>query len=352
VPPSPKLVRCLFLLFIGAGPACGGAAAKGAGFGVRPVASINADEGIRQDVVSLETNPKVDRAQVRLTVLEQHARERLDRALLALSRAAGETGFTDLGVLVELSARQIERGSLGAGSESAADLANAEANLTRVLAIDEHSASAFTQLALLHLAKAKTRGRRELELAMGICLQAMREHPAYAPLRNTTGLVEFELRDGAGAIREFEAAVKLDGSYSEAQMNLAASLLSTRRFEAAERAYDRVLDVSNDYEALLGRALARRGQINDANFRAQVASVDSDLERCKELDPERPEAYYNQAILAERFQVTVAPTEKATSVLERARSLFDTVIAKAAERPEYAREIRLAKQRVRDLSSK
>jgi tetratricopeptide (TPR) repeat protein len=187
---------------------------------------------------------------------------------------------------------------------------------------------------------------------MGICLQAMREHPAYAPLRNTAGLVEFELRDGAGAIREFEAAVKLDASYSEAQMNLAASLLATRRFEAAERAYDRVLDVSNDYEALLGRALARRGQINDANFRAQVASVDSDLERCKELDPERPEAYYNQAILAERFQVAAATTDKATSVLERARSLFDTFIAKAAERPEYAREIRLAKQRVRDLSSK
>jgi hypothetical protein len=131
---------------------------------------------------------------------------------------------------------------------------------------------------------------------------------------------------------------------------LAASLL-TRRFEAAERAYDR----ARCFQRLRGppgRALARRGQINDANFRAQVASVDSDLERCKELDPDRPEAYYNQAILAERFQVTVAPTEKATSALERARSLFDTFIAKAAERPEYAREIRLAKQRVRDLSSK
>jgi tetratricopeptide (TPR) repeat protein len=269
-----------------------------------------------------------------------------------LSRDAGEAGFTDLDVLVELSARQIERGSLGTGRESARDLAEAEANLTRVLVIDEHSAPAFTQLALLHLAKAKTRGRPELELAMGTCLRAMREHPAYAPLRNTAGLVEFELHDRAGAIRDFEAAVKLDASYSEARMNLAGSLLSTRRFEAAERAYDQVLDVrSNDYEALLGRALARRGQINDANFRAQVASVESDLERCKELDPERPEAYFNQAILADRLQLAAAPTDK-TTVVERARSLFDTFIAKAAERPEYAREIRLAKQRVRYLSSK
>ena len=351
------------LLFVGAAPACGGAAAKGAGFGVRPAASesINADdaakspagdESIRQDAVSLEMNPKVDRAQVRLTALEQHAKERLDRAVAALSRDAGEAGFTDLGVLVELSARQIERGSLGTGGESARDLAEAEANLTRVLAIDEHSAPAFTQLALLHLAKAKTLGRPELELAMGTCLRAMREHPAYAPLRNTAGLVEFELHNRPGAIRDFEAAVKLDASYSEARMNLAGSLLSTRRFEAAERAYDQVLDVrSNDYEALLGRALARRGQINDANFRAQVASVESDLERCKELDPDRPEAYFNQAILADRLQLAAAPTDK-TTVVERARSLFDTFIAKAAERPEYAREIRLAKQRVRYLSSK
>ncbi len=127
----------------------------------------------------------------------------------------------------------------------------------------------------------------------------------------------------------------------------------TRNFEAAERAYSRLLDLRfDDYEAHLGRALARRGQINDANFRAQVASVESDLERCKELDPERPEAYYNDAILTERFKAVAAPTSKATSVLEQARSLFDTFIAKAGERPEYAREVRLAKQRVRDLGYK
>jgi len=145
----------------------------------------------------------------------------------------------------------------------------------------------------------------------------------------------------------------LDPAYSDAQTNLAASLLSARNFEAAERAYSRLIDLRfDDYEAHLGRALARRGQINDANFRAQVASVESDLERCKELDPERPEAYYNDAILTERFKAVAAPTGKATSVLEQARSLFDTFIAKAGERPEYAREVRLAKRRVRDLGYK
>jgi hypothetical protein len=54
------------------------------------------------------------------------------------------------------------------------DLADAEGNLVRVLAIDEHAPSAWNQLALVHLAKAKRLGRKELELAMGVCLQATR----------------------------------------------------------------------------------------------------------------------------------------------------------------------------------
>ena len=312
--------------------------------------------------LSLESNPKLDRSQVRLTALEQSGRARLDRRLALLTLRARESGFADLDVLVELAAGQIERGSLRDRADADRDLADAEGSLLRVLAIDEHSAPAWNQLALVHLAKAKKLGRKELELAMGVCLRATRENPTYAPLRNTMGLVEFEIHDGEAAVRDFEAAVGLDASYADAQTNLAGSLLAARKFEAAERAYDRALSLAaDDYEAHLGRALARGGQIRSpgdgakidsarAEFRARLASVESDLERCKELDPERPEAYYNDAILTERFKAVAAPTGEATSVLARARTLFDTFIAKAGGRPEYAREVQLAKQRVRDLS--
>jgi tetratricopeptide (TPR) repeat protein len=301
-------------------------------------------------VLPIETNPKLDNVQVRLTVAERGGKERLDRAVTELERVAEATGHTDLGVLVELSAREIERASIG-GLHAESDLADAEKNLQRVLAIDELSASASNQLALLHLAKAKRLGRPELELAMGVCIEATRENPTFAPLRNTVGLIQFELHDASAAVRSFEAATKLAPSYFEAQANLGASLLLARKFEDAERVYDKMIDAhADDYEAHLGRALARRGQINEANFKPQVASVESDLERCKQLDPERPEAYYNEAILTERFKAFAAPTD-AAFVLERARSLFDTFIAKAAERPEYAREIALAKRRVRDLGS-
>jgi tetratricopeptide (TPR) repeat protein len=310
----------------------------------------------------------------------------LDGSVAAMSQAAVESGFTDIGVLVDLSARQIERASVVDGRDPKGDMTRAEENLARALVIDPHSAPALNELALLHLAKARrlsgekgqeelrcadakpssytavtagVRGRQELEAAMGICLRGVREHPTDAAFRNTAGLVELELRDAKAAIGQFDRAVSLSPTYADAHANLAASLLSVRQYDAAERVYDRMIALgidgadranrANDYEAHLGRALARRGQINGSNFRTQVASVESDLEHCKQLDPERPEAYYSDAILTEQLRALAGPTEQ-DSVLQRARSLFDTFIAKAGERPEYAKEVRLAKRRVRDIA--
>jgi tetratricopeptide (TPR) repeat protein len=188
---------------------------------------------------------ELDRGQ--LNVGEARGKSDLDHAIAELARRAEDAGFTDLGVLVDLSARQVERSSFEGDVEAQRDLANAEANLTRVLAIDEHSPSAANQLALVHLAKAKRLGRLELERAMGVCLWATRENPTFAPLLNTVGLVEFELRDVAGAIRSFEAAVRLDPSYFEAQTNLGASLLFARKFEDAERVYERMIAERPEY---------------------------------------------------------------------------------------------------------
>jgi len=319
---------------------------------VRHEARANASGDEQAASLSIETNPQLDPVQVRLTVLARRGRD-LDHALAMLGAKAEESAFTDLDVLIELAAGQIERASLRTGPEAERDLANAGEELGRVLAIDDTSAPALNQLARLHLARAKSAGRRELEAAMSTCQYGTRQHPTYAPLRNTLGLVEFALGEPSLAIRDFGDAVALDTAYSEAQTNLAASLLTERRFEAAERAYNRLIDLrADDYEAHLGRALARRGQINDDNLRTQVASVESDLEHCKQLDPERPEAYYDDAILTERFKTAAAPSGTTTSVLKQARSLFDTFIAKAGERPEYAKQVRLAKQRMRDLGSK
>src|SRR5260221_5105712 len=235
VPASRCIVWCLSLLLMSATLACSATTStKSARSSNRIDASASSDGVLGgrpssgDGTLSIDTNPKLDRVQVRLSVPERRGRERLDRAVALLSRSARETGYTDLGVLVDLAAREIERGSLGSldkGKSADRDLESAEASLVRVLAIDEHSVTALNQLALLHLAKARTRGRPELELAMGVCIRATREHPTYAPLRNTAGLVEFELHGGAGAIREFQGAVALDPAYSHAQTNPPAPLL-------------------------------------------------------------------------------------------------------------------------------
>ncbi|MET0595449.1 MAG: tetratricopeptide repeat protein [Polyangiaceae bacterium] len=335
-------------------------------------------EARKNFVASLETMPRLYRGQARLTMLESYrSRRELDQNIGELNRVAGESAFTEVPVLIELATREIERGALSDGHESSLDFADASRNLSRVLTMDEQSAAAKNQVAMLHLAKAKANdaaksmaladdecpderapakvaerpaapNRAELELAMGICVQTIREEPTFAPVRNTAGLIAFELRDKAAAIMHFEAAVDLDPENLDARANLAAALLSAGQYEAAERSYDRALGLqADDYEAYLGRALARRGQITASNFGAQVESVESDFERAKELDPERPDAYYDDAIFNEHFKAPGVPHDRTMSVLRRARSLFGTFLAKAGKRPEYATEVRLAKQRVR-----
>jgi tetratricopeptide (TPR) repeat protein len=338
-------------------------------------------EARRHFVASLETSPRLYRGQARLTMLESYRnRQDLDQSIEALSQQALGSAFAEVNVLVELATREIERGAVTEGPDAERDLVDAARNLSRVLTMDEQSAAAKNQVAMLHLARAKSvaavkpasigggeceervparvaerpaaPNRSELERAMAICVQTIREEPTFAPIRNTAGLLAFELRDIGAAIEHFTAAATLDTDYLEAQANLAAMLLSTGQFEAAERRYDRALGLrGDDYEAYLGRALARRGQITASNFGSQVESVESDLERCKQLDPDRPDAYYDDAILNEHFKAPGVPRERTLSVLRRARSLFDTFLAKAGERPQYATEVRLAKQRFRGVGA-
>jgi tetratricopeptide (TPR) repeat protein len=218
------------LVLAGAASACSGAAPLGT---ARTPAHETADVDAK--------SPTARSAAQDARAADRRGTEQLDRAVAELALSAERTGFTDLGVLVELSARQIERASLEGGARADEDLARAESNLSRVLAVDEHSPAASNQLALLHLAKAKKLGRPELERAMGVCLWATRENPTFAPLHNTVGLVELELRDVVGAIQSFETAVKLDPSY----------------FADAQRVYDRMIAERPEYAKEIRQAKER-----------------------------------------------------------------------------------------------
>ncbi len=223
----------------------------------------------------------------------------------------------------------------------------AKQNLQRALAIDDAYMPAFNELALLYFQVAKKRAGamksaardtgatvatnaairkradvQQLELAALVCSQAIRKNPMYAPIHNTAGLIQNELGQVNGAVGEFATAAKLDPKFFEAQMNFAAVNLSFRGFEQAQGAYEKALAMRpNDYDAHLGLALALRGLITDVNYDKQVPAVQAELDACKKLDANRPDAYYNEGILTQEYKAKAGgDKDKTIAALEQAKA--------------------------------
>ncbi len=259
-----------------------------------------------------------------------------------------------------LAALQMRRGSAVADEEGPDDLARAQTNLHRALAVDDGSMPALNQLALVYLARARraasaSAGKKTsveaIELAELICSQAIRKRPGWAPIHNTAGLVEVELGNLSRAAAEFDEARRLDPGLLEAQMNLAALNLRVRGFARAEEAYRAVLSrTPDDYDARLGLALAIRGQIDPQNGAERTAEAARELAAAKRIAPERPEAYFNEAILVSEYGPRFGPPGEASASLARAKALFEQFLAKADGLPAYADARVRAEERLRDIA--
>jgi tetratricopeptide (TPR) repeat protein len=202
-----------------------------------------------------------------------------------------------------------------------------------------------------HAGKSKFVDVQALELAALVCSQAIRKGPTYAPIFNTAGLIQSELGQINGAVGSFQRAATLDQRFFEAQMNLAAVNLSYRGFDRAQEAYGKALAVRpNDYEAHLGLALALRGQITDANFDKQVPAVQSELDQCKKLDANRPDALFNEGILTQEYKANSGGAKDAQiTQLEAAAAMFANFVAKAGDKPLYADGVKKANERIEDI---
>jgi tetratricopeptide (TPR) repeat protein len=158
-------------------------------------------------------------------------------------------------------------------------------------------------------------------------------------------------------VQFFQNAAKLDPTFFEAQMNYGEVNLSFRGFGPAEGAFRKALAMRpNDYDAHLGLALALRGQINDSNYDQQVAAVQSELEACKKIDPQRPDAYYNEGILTQEFKTKTgsgADKEKTKAALRQAIAILQDFVTKAGASPDsaaYAGAVKKAKDRIQDAN--
>lgn len=324
-------------------------------------------QAAEQFQAALTADEKFHRARTQLALYRYRDKgnAEIEAVMAELQRAIADAQFQNVEALVNLAMLQMARNSKTADQDGPNDFERAKKNLQRALAIDDGYQPAFNQLALYYMHVAKQRAvakkaakgskvkqadMQQLELAALVCSQAIRKNPNYAPIHNTAGLIQVELQNINGAVQEFQAAIKLDPTFFEAQMNFAAINLSFRGFKAAEDAYRAALKIRpNDYDARLGLALAIRGQIDDSNFDQYVAASQAELDQAKKISPERPETYYNEAILTHEFKAKGAGDDT-VGTLEKAAKMFEAFVQKAGANPQYADAVRRAKERVEDIT--
>ncbi|HEX3774638.1 MAG TPA: hypothetical protein VHV51_09250 [Polyangiaceae bacterium] len=324
-----------------------------------------------EDVVKADGS--FHRARAQIALYDYAKSNDIDAAISKLDQIIHDAKFQNVEALVSLAALQMERNNDQADPDGKNDLERAQRNLQRALAIDDGYMPAFNQLAVYYLNQAKAkagqldksgrRGRRamdvsgaskasvdsqQLDLAALVASQAQKKNPNYAPIANTTGLIQVQLKNFNGAVKSFGAARKLDPNFFEAQMNYAAVNLSFRGYDEAEKAYRDALRLHpKDYEAELGLALALRGEINDSNFDKNVNEAQQHLDEAKKIAPDRPETYYNEAILTQEFR---AKHGNAVPILKKAAEQYKTFIDKAGSDSAFAAAVKRAKDRSQDIA--
>ncbi len=312
------------------------------------------------------------RARVQVALYAYAANGDVASAISEMNRAIEDAKFKNEEALVNLAMLQMKRDSSEGGSGCDDDFSCAKLNLQRALAINDGFMPAFNQLAVYYLEVAKRRAaeragkkrkkgavaagaaapkadQQSLELAALVVSQALRKNPKYAPVHNTSGLISAELGDLSAAARAFGTARKLDKKFFEAHMNYAAVNLQFRGFQQAEAAYREAIKLKpNDFEAHLGLALAVRGQIAPGNWDKNVKETGELLAKAKKLSPERPETYYNEAILTQEFKAK-AGGKAAETALKAAKDLFGQFVNKAEGKDGFTDAVTRAKERMEEI---
>jgi tetratricopeptide (TPR) repeat protein len=320
---------------------------------------------------ALSSDPKFHRARVQLALygFAESGERNIEQAISEIRQAAiVDAQFKNVEALGHLGMLYLRRNNKVADSDGPNDLSRAKKYAQSALAVDDTYMPALNLLALIYfeaarqkagratgkrvatnIAKEKKVDSQAMELAALVCSQAIRKNPNYAPIHNTAGMIQVELGNLNNAVTEFNTARKLEPEFYEAQMNYAAVNLQFRGFQPAEEAYRVALRMRpNDYEARLGLALALRGQIDDANFDKMVAAAAQELEAAKKLAPERPETYYNDAILTQEYKAKSGGAG-AKPALQAAKRLFGEFIQKAGSAPEFADAVKRSKERMEEI---
>jgi len=319
----------------------------------------------------LDNDPKFHRAKVQMALYAyaESGEKNIDEAINRIREAAVvDAQFKNVEALVDLGMLYIKRNNRAEDQDGKTDLLRAKRFIQSALALDDGYMPAFNQLAILYLETAKQAAGRDtkrrtaaahskekkvdtqaLELAALVCSQAIKKNGRYAPIHNTAGMIAVELGNLNAAVSSFNTARTLDPGFYEAQMNYAAVNLSFRGFKEAVEAYRAALKIRpNDYDAHLGLALALRGATDDSNFDANVKEASEELTKAKTLAPDRPETYYNEAILTQEYK-SKSGTGSNEAELLNAKKLFNEFISKAGSDAQFADAVKRSKDRMGEI---
>ncbi len=322
---------------------------------------------------ALEADPKFHPAKTQLVLMSYYegGEKGVDQAITDMRQTAVvDAQYKNVEALVALAMLYMKRSNSTSDGDGANDYQRAKRFLQSALAVDDGYMPAFNQLALFYLETAKQSAGMEksaksatnmgkkkktasqaMELADLVCSQAVRKNPNDPVIYNTLGMIQVELGNLNKAVEAFDKARQKDPNFYEAQMNFAAVNLQFRGFPKAEEAYRAVLkNRPNDYDARLGLALALRGQITDTNFDQFVKESGEHLAKAKEIAPERPETYYNEAILTQEYKTKSATDSgKAEPIFLQAKELFSQFVAKAGSGTDYTDAVKRAKERISEI---
>jgi tetratricopeptide (TPR) repeat protein len=107
-------------------------------------------------------------------------------------------------------------------------------------------------------------------------------------------------------------------------MNFGTMVAGFRGYEDAKRAFTRAVELSpRNYEAHLGLGAALRG-LN------QFDEAIAEYNKAKEIDANRPEAYFNLALINHNYR------GGAEAVLNEAKTLYQAFVTKAGANPRFA----------------
>ena len=266
---------------------------------------------------ALSVNDKFCKARVAVG-LDQLSQNQTQQALATFQQAiAGDK--TCIEAYVNVAAIQRTSGDN-------AQVEEALVNLRKALVLDAQFMPAFNEMALLYYQRSAT-DTQAADLAAIVCVQGIRINNNYAPIYNTMGLVQLRRGDLIEAVRAFEKAIQLDDSMIEAHMNFGQITLGFRGYQDAQRSFARAVELApTNYDARIGLGAALRG-LNQLD-QAQAA-----YEAARGIDANRPEAFYNLAILYQDYK------GGGVADLQKAKEFFEQFLAKAGSNSRYATSV-------------